>query len=164
MLARAGGLVGRAEATATPVDGLRVVLMRLFFFKIYLKQVYPRGYTCLMPEAHPRIAQYFELTTDDYPAKNAEAKLEMKIRALIRGRIVRAELGNYGKHRRLDGDFLELKEMKGPGYRVYLGEEGRTLLIILLVGDKSVQAKDIKLARSYWAMHKQRKRRSDHAA
>jgi putative addiction module killer protein len=117
-----------------------------------------------MVEALPRRAQYFELTANRYPAKDSlESLKDVRIRAQIRARIIRAEGGNYGKHRRLDGDFLELKENKGPGYRIYLGEEGRSLFLILTIGDKSSQSKDIKLARQYWMTHKQRKQGVAHA-
>lgn len=127
--------------------------------------MYPMGYTGRMPEAVQRSAEYFELSLNVYPAKQElDALKNVSIRAQIRKRIVRAELGNYGDHRRLDGDLLELREDKGPGYRVYLGEEGRILLLILAVGDKSGQARDIERAREYWALHKQRKRRAGHAA
>jgi putative addiction module killer protein len=117
-----------------------------------------------MPEAVQRRAEYFELTPNVYPAKqDLDGLKDVKARAQVRTRLVRAELGNYGDHRRLDGDLLELREDKGPGYRVYLGEEGTKLILILAVGDKSGQDKDIKRAREYWAMHKSRKRRPGHA-
>jgi putative addiction module killer protein len=60
-------------------------------------------------------------------------------------------------HRRLDGDFLELIADFGPGYRIYLGEDGPILIVILVIGDKSTQPSDIKEARSYWQAHKARK-------
>lgn len=39
----------------------------------------------------------------------------------------------------------------GPGYRVYFAKSGRELVILLLGGDKSSQAKDIKQAKAFWA-------------
>jgi len=72
-------------------------------------------------------------------------------------RIQRAEAGNYGEHRRLAADFLELIADFGPGYRIYAGEDGDKLIIILVVGDKSTQASDIQEARAYWGLYKSRK-------
>lgn len=126
--------------------------------------MYLMGYTAVMPEAIQRSAEFFELAKDEYPAKNDLTGLkDSKIRAQVAKRIIRAELGNYGKYRRLDGDLVELKEDKGPGFRIYLGEEGRVLLIILVIGDKNDQTHDIKMARHYWAIYKLKKRRHDHA-
>ena len=41
---------------------------------------------------------------------------------------------------------LELRVDHGPGYSVYFKRRGRELIILLAGGDKSTQAKDIKLA------------------
>lgn len=37
----------------------------------------------------------------------------------------------------------------GPGYRVYFGEDEASI-ILLIGGDKSSQASDIKRAKEYW--------------
>jgi putative addiction module killer protein len=36
----------------------------------------------------------------------------------------------------------------GPGYRVYYKQTGKTVVLILLGGDKSTQAKDIETAKA----------------
>ncbi len=51
----------------------------------------------------------------------------------------------------------ELRFMFGPGYRVYIGQEGRRLVILLCGGDKSSQKKDIALARELWKEWKESK-------
>jgi len=38
----------------------------------------------------------------------------------------------------------------GPGYRVYYAQEGDTVYILLIGGDKSTQDKDIKKAHELW--------------
>ncbi len=44
----------------------------------------------------------------------------------------------------------ELKINFGPGYRVYFGRDGDTLVILLAGGKKDTQDADMKLARQYW--------------
>jgi putative addiction module killer protein len=44
----------------------------------------------------------------------------------------------------------------GPGYRVYYGQQGRVLILLLCGGDKSTQAKDIEIAHAYWKDYKER--------
>ena len=44
----------------------------------------------------------------------------------------------------------ELRIDYGPGYRVYFGKDGGTLVILLMGGMKDTQDTDMKLARKYW--------------
>ncbi len=46
----------------------------------------------------------------------------------------------------------------GPGYRVYFGKDGDTLIILLGGGTKKRQQKDIEAAQDLWREYKQRKR------
>ena len=50
----------------------------------------------------------------------------------------------------------ELKIDLGPGYRVYFGNDGKELVILLCGGDKSTQAADIETAKAFWADYKAR--------
>lgn len=67
----------------------------------------------------------------------------------IRKRIDRLYLGNLGDYKGADG-VLELRIHYGPGYRLYCGLDGETVIIMLCGGDKSSQQKDIKQAKEYW--------------
>ena len=46
----------------------------------------------------------------------------------------------------------------GPGYRVYFGQDGQTLVILLTGGTKKRQQRDIDEAHAYWQDYKQSKR------
>jgi putative addiction module killer protein len=82
---------------------------------------------------------------------------DSKTRAIIRQRIRRLELGNFGAHQRLTGDLWELKIDYGPGYRVYLGIADRVIVILLCGGTKKTQKRDIQKAKKYWEEFRSRK-------
>jgi putative addiction module killer protein len=50
----------------------------------------------------------------------------------------------------------ELREHFGAGYRIYFGQHGKTVVILLCGGTKKSQAADIKNAKEYWADWKRR--------
>jgi putative addiction module killer protein len=64
-------------------------------------------------------------------------------RARILVRVDRLIHGNPGRHRHLGNGVSDLKVDVGPGYRVYYTWRGSRLLLLLAVGDKSSQQKDI---------------------
>jgi putative addiction module killer protein len=45
----------------------------------------------------------------------------------------------------------------GPGYRLYLGRDGETLVILLCGGTKQRQDADIERARELWLEYKRRR-------
>jgi putative addiction module killer protein len=46
----------------------------------------------------------------------------------------------------------------GPGYRVYFGRDGDTLVILLTGGTKKRQPRDIAQAKDLWADYKRRRK------
>ena len=64
-------------------------------------------------------------------------------RARVLMRVDRLIHGNPGSYRNLTEGVSELKVDVGPGYRVYYSLRGTMLLLLLVGGDKSTQAKDI---------------------
>ena len=79
---------------------------------------------------------------------------DKRARAKIRTRIARVRLGNFGNCEPVGGGVLELKIDYGPGYRVYFGQVGTKLVILLCGGDKSSQSEDIRRAIEYWEDYK----------
>ena len=71
-------------------------------------------------------------------------------RAFIRKRLNRVRLGNLGINRSLGDGVWELKVEFGPGYRVYYGEDGAKIVVLLCGGDKGSQRRDIEEAKKYW--------------
>jgi putative addiction module killer protein len=84
-----------------------------------------------------------------------------RARQKIQARIARIRLGNLGQTRSLGEGVHELKIDYGPGYRVYFGEDGPTIVILLCGGDKRTQNADIRAAKTYWAQYKQEKRNAN---
>ena len=68
------------------------------------------------------------------------------------------ETGNLSNVKGAGGGVLECRIHFGPGYRVYLGRDGDTLIILLGGGDKRRQQKDIEDAQDLWQEYKRRKR------
>lgn len=71
---------------------------------------------------------------------------DTKGRFRIQARIDRAELGNFGDCEPVGEGVSEMRINFGPGYRVYFAQRGTLIVFLLLGGDKSSQAKDIKAA------------------
>lgn len=80
-----------------------------------------------------------------------EGLKDRQARARIRVRLNRIRLGNFGDCKSVGGGVSELRIPHGPGYRVYLGRKGNTVVILLYGGDKKTQSKDIAQAQAYWA-------------
>jgi putative addiction module killer protein len=72
--------------------------------------------------------------------------------------LVRMEQGNFSNVVGVGAGVFEYRLDFGPGYRIYLGKDGETLIILLGGGTKKRQQKDIEAAKSLWKQYKQRKR------
>jgi putative addiction module killer protein len=64
-------------------------------------------------------------------------------RRRILARLRRLEQGHRGDCKRIEDGVHELRLLFGPGYRIYYGEVGDKLIILLCGGDKSSQQDDI---------------------
>lgn len=71
-------------------------------------------------------------------------------RKRILARIARLEQGNFGDCKPIGDGVSELRLFFGPGYRVYFGEHGNTIVVLLCGGDKGSKEKDIEKAKRFW--------------
>ena len=90
------------------------------------------------PNGRRPFVEWFESIQD----KNTQNRIDK--------RLERLEDGNFGDCQSVGGGVFELRIPFGPGYRIYFGQIDDTLVFLLRGGDKTSQARDIKLAKTYW--------------
>jgi putative addiction module killer protein len=69
----------------------------------------------------------------------------------------RLEEGNTSRAKSVGEGIYEIRIDFGPGYRIYYGYDGKTLVILLAGGTKQRQQQDIKVAKQRWVDYKERK-------
>ena len=69
----------------------------------------------------------------------------------------RLEQGNFSVAKGISAGLFELRLDFGPGYRIYFGKDGETLIILLGGGTKKRQQADIEAAQALWREYKLRK-------
>ena len=77
-------------------------------------------------------------------------QLALTVKARVQARILRFEAGNLGDHKSVGGGVWEARLPFGAGYRLYFGKSGRSVILLLLGGDKASQRKDIRRAERCW--------------
>jgi putative addiction module killer protein len=86
------------------------------------------------------------------------AGLDASAAAKITIALTRMEQGNLSNVKSVGAGVHECKIDFGPGYRVYFGRDGETLVILLGGGTKARQSQDIRAAQECWADYKRRKK------
>ena len=79
-----------------------------------------------------------------------ESLRDMRMQAAVDARLARVRAGNFGDHKSVGGGVSELRVRIGLGLRVYYGEQGKQLVILLGGGDKATQTRDINRAKQLW--------------
>lgn len=72
--------------------------------------------------------------------------------------LTRIEQGNFSKTKSVGAGVLEYKVDFGPGYRIYFGKDGESVVILVGGGTKKRQSQDIQAAQACWADYKKRKK------
>ncbi|MBD1835538.1 type II toxin-antitoxin system RelE/ParE family toxin [Cyanobacteria bacterium FACHB-472] len=108
-------------------------------------------------EVTPREIRLYITSDGRIPFKEwFDSLQDRKARVRIKLRLDRVEQGNLGDCRSLGAGVFELRIDYGPGYRVYFGQIGSTIVLIFYGGDKSTQEQDISKARDYWREYEER--------
>ena len=99
--------------------------------------------------------EYYITESGKIPFKDwLEGLKDINARAKVRISLDRIRLGNFGHAKSVGNGVYELKIDYGPGYRVYYASAGKTIILLLLGGDKASQGKDIARAKEYWNAYK----------
>jgi putative addiction module killer protein len=107
----------------------------------------------------PREIQLYTTATDRVPFLEWFNTLrDVKTQTIIDKRLDRVRLGNLGDVRSVGSSVFELKIDYGSGYRIYFGQVGAAIVLLLVGGDKRSQDKDILKAQEYWKDYEQRQR------
>ena len=83
--------------------------------------------------------------------------LEATVAARISAAIYRLAQGNFSNVKGVGSGVFEYRVDFGPGYRIYFGKDGATVVILLGGGTKKRQSRDIEAAAEAWTDYKRRK-------
>lgn len=103
------------------------------------------------------LVEYLDVSGSS-PFEDWFARLNAPAAAKVTTHLTRMELGNLSNVEPVGEGVLEKKIDWGPGYRIYFGRDGGTLIILLAGSEKKDQAKAIKAAKQRWSDYKVRKK------
>ena len=83
--------------------------------------------------------------------------LDANAAAKITAALYQLGAGNWGNTKAVGGGIFERKVDFGPGYRIYFGKEGESLVILLGGSTKQRQQQAIEAARDRWMDYRWRK-------
>lgn len=75
---------------------------------------------------------------------------DTRTQARIDARLARVEAGNLGEYKSVGDGVFELRLDFGKGFRLYFGNIGSTILVLLTGGTKEQQSADIARAQDFW--------------
>lgn len=105
-----------------------------------------------------KVIEYLE-TNGDSPFSKWFRKLDALAAAKVTTALYRLEQGHASSLKPVGQGVAESRIDFGPGYRIYLGQDGDTLVVLLGGGTKKGQSTDIRRAQQRWQDYKSRKRR-----
>lgn len=86
------------------------------------------------------------------------SSLDAQAAAKVATALYRLEQGNFSHVKSVGQGVSEYRIDFGPGYRIYFGRDGHTLVVLLGGGSKKTQSRDIRTAHSMWAQYKKEKK------
>jgi len=102
------------------------------------------------------VREYLD-TEDRSPYAAWFDSLNAQAAAKIATALTRISRGNFSNVEGIGSGVFEYKLDFGPGYRIYFGKDGQTLVVLLGGGTKKRQQRDINAAVANWQDYKRRK-------
>ena len=102
------------------------------------------------------VREYLD-SSDDSPYAAWFDSLNAEAAAKVTPAVIRVSLGNFSNVEGVGSGVFEYKLDFGPGYRIYFGKDGETLVILLGGGTKRRQQREINAALANWQDYKRRK-------
>ena len=93
--------------------------------------------------------EIYALPSGKEPYIEWESRLNKDMQAVVRARLARIRGGNFGDSKSICNGIYELRIKYGPGFRIYYGKRGKTVVILLCGGDKSTQKRILKRQRNF---------------
>jgi putative addiction module killer protein len=107
-----------------------------------------------MPEV--RVVVYIDATGRSTFTRWFE-ELDPQAAARVTAALYRMGQGNFSNVEGVGGGVFEYRIDFGPGYRIYFGKDGETLVVLLGGSSKKRQQQAIQAARQSWKEYKRRK-------
>jgi putative addiction module killer protein len=111
----------------------------------------------IMLMAEYEIKEY--VREDSLPFGNWFSALDSIAASKVTTALYRLQFGNFSNVRSVGSGVSEYKVDFGPGYRIYFGQHGNTLIILLIGGTKKTQNTAIEKGKTFWREYKARKKK-----
>ena len=102
--------------------------------------------------------RYYQTLSEKRPFQEWLDALDAPLQQIVAVRLARVRRGLFGDAASVGEGVFELKLDLGPGYRIYYGQVGRIVVILLHAGEKKRQSADIQKARAFWQDYLRRTR------
>ena len=102
--------------------------------------------------------RYYLTAGGEGPFESWFDSLDAAAAAKVSVALVRLGQGNTSNAKTVGEGVFEYRIDWGPGYRVYFGRDGETLVILLTGGTKQRQQRDIATAKELWADYKRQRK------
>jgi len=102
--------------------------------------------------------RYYLTAGGESPFESWFSDLDPAASAKVSVALVRLGHGNTSNAKPVGEGVLEYRIDWGPGYRVYFGRDGETLVILLTGGTKQRQQRDIGRAKELWTDYRRRRK------